>query len=132
LGLTWGALKTCEPDRIYIMRLAEALDQFKPAGPGDVAMILAFTGLRWEEAVAVPIENVDLDGQWINVDRTASESGGTPEYPSRPKDPGRRTSRRHSRRRLSRASRLTQAERPPGIGLPGSHAIGDRPWLYKP
>jgi integrase len=42
----------------------------------DVAMVLAFTGLRWEEAVAVPIENVDLNGQWINVDRTASESGG--------------------------------------------------------
>jgi len=39
-------------------------------------MVLAFTGLRWEEAVAVPIENVDLDGQWITVDRTASESGG--------------------------------------------------------
>jgi integrase len=37
---------------------------------------MAFTGLRWEEAVAVPIENVDLDGQWITVDRPASESGG--------------------------------------------------------
>ena len=54
----------------------EALhDYFKP-GLGDMAMVLAFTGLRWEEAVAVPIENVDLDGQWITVDRTASESGG--------------------------------------------------------
>ena len=58
-----------------MLRLAEALDHFKP-GLGDVAMVLAFTGLRWEEAVAVPIENVDLDGQWITVDRTASESGG--------------------------------------------------------
>jgi integrase len=48
---------------------------FKP-GLGDVAMVLAFTGLRWEEAVAVPIENVHLDGQWITVDQTASESGG--------------------------------------------------------
>ena len=57
------------------MRLAEALDYFK-RGLGDVAMLMAFTGLRWEEAVAVPIENVDLDGQWITVDRTASESGG--------------------------------------------------------
>jgi hypothetical protein len=27
-------------------------------------------------AVAVPIDNADLDGQWITVDRTASESGG--------------------------------------------------------
>jgi hypothetical protein len=25
---------------------------------------------------AVPVDNVDLDGQWITVDRTASESGG--------------------------------------------------------
>ena len=58
-----------------MLRLAEALDHFKP-GLGDVATVLAFTGLRWEEAVAVPVENVDLDGQWITVDRTASESGG--------------------------------------------------------
>ena len=57
------------------MRLAEALDHFKP-GLGDVAMLMAFTGLRWEEAVAVPIDHVDLKGQWITVDRTASESGG--------------------------------------------------------
>jgi integrase len=58
-----------------VLRLAEALDRFK-LGLGDVAMVLAFTGLRWEEAVAVPIENVDLEGQRVTVDRTASESGG--------------------------------------------------------
>ena len=52
-----------------------ALDQFKP-GLGDVAIVLAFTGLRWEEAVAVPIGNVNMDGQSITIDRTASESGG--------------------------------------------------------
>jgi integrase len=63
------------PSIPQVLRLVEALDHFKP-GLGDVAMILAFTGLRWEEAVAVPVENVDLDGQWITVDRTASESGG--------------------------------------------------------
>jgi integrase len=39
-------------------------------------MVLAFTGLRWEEAVAVPIDNVSLDGQCMKIDRTASESGG--------------------------------------------------------
>ena len=55
--------------------LAEALDQFKP-GLGDVAMVLAFTGLRWEEAVAVPIASVSLVGQSMIIDRTASESGG--------------------------------------------------------
>jgi len=37
---------------------------------------LAFTGLRWEEAVAVPIGNVILDSQSMRIDRTASESGG--------------------------------------------------------
>jgi integrase len=63
------------PSIPQVLRLAEALDHFKP-GLGDVAMVMAFTGLRWEEAVAVPAGNVDLDGQWITVDRTASESGG--------------------------------------------------------
>jgi len=37
---------------------------------------LAFTGLRWEEAVAVPIGNLSLTEQSIYIDRTASESGG--------------------------------------------------------
>ncbi len=63
------------PSIPQVLRLAAALDHFKP-GLGDIAIVLAFTGLRWEEAVAVPIENVDLDGQRITVDRTASESGG--------------------------------------------------------
>src|SRR5262249_23527075 len=34
------------------------------------------TGLRWEEAVAVPIGHVNLIEQSIYIDRTASESGG--------------------------------------------------------
>jgi integrase len=74
----WGAStrrRVLIPSIPQVLRLTEALDHFKP-GLGDVAMVLAFTGLRWEEAVAVPIENVDLEGQWITVDRTASESGG--------------------------------------------------------
>jgi len=56
-------------------RAARRLDKFKP-GLGDVAMVLAFTGLRWEEAVAVPAANVDLETQSMLIDRTASESGG--------------------------------------------------------
>jgi hypothetical protein len=32
----------------------DALDHFEP-GLGDVATLMAFTGLRWEKAVAVPI-----------------------------------------------------------------------------
>lgn len=74
----WGSpvrRRVLIPSIPQVLRLAEALDHFKP-GLGDVAVVLAFTGLRWEEAVAVPIENVDLDAQLITVDRTASESGG--------------------------------------------------------
>jgi integrase len=74
----WGSStrrRVLIPSIPQVLRPADALDHFKP-GLGDVAIVLAFTGLRWEEAVAVPIENVDLDGQWITVDRTASESGG--------------------------------------------------------
>jgi integrase len=74
----WGSSvrrRVLIPSIPQVLRLAEALDHFKP-GLGDVSMVMAFTGLRWEEAVAVPVENVDLDGQWITVDRTASESGG--------------------------------------------------------
>src|SRR5215472_14231175 len=63
------------PSIPQVLRLAEAVDHFKP-GLGDVAMVLAFSGLRWEEAVAVLAENVDLDGQCMTIDRTASESGG--------------------------------------------------------
>jgi integrase len=63
------------PSIPQVLRLAEALDKFKP-GLGDVAMVLAFTGLRWEEAVAVPAANVDLESQSMLIDRTASESGG--------------------------------------------------------
>jgi integrase len=63
------------PSIPQVLRLAAALDHFKP-GLGDVAMVLAFTGLRWEEAAAVPVSNVNLNAQWMIIDRTASESGG--------------------------------------------------------
>ena len=74
----WGGSmrrKVIIPSIPQVLRLAAALDHFKP-GLGDVAMVLAFTGLRWEEAVAVLIESVDLEHQSITVERTASESGG--------------------------------------------------------
>jgi hypothetical protein len=45
-------------------------------GLGDVAIVQAFTGLRWEEAVAIPIGSVSIDEQSMIIDRTASESGG--------------------------------------------------------
>jgi integrase len=74
----WGASlrrRVVIPSIPQVLRLAAALDNFKP-GLGDVAIVLAFTGLRWEEIVAVPAGNVDLDGQTMRIDRTASESGG--------------------------------------------------------
>jgi integrase len=74
----WGGSvrrKALIPSIPQVLRLAEALDKFKP-GLGDVAMVLAFTGLRWEEAVAVPATSVDLESQSMLIDRTASESGG--------------------------------------------------------
>ena len=43
-----------------VLRLAHALDVFN-TGLGDVAVVLAFTGLRWEEVVA-SIGNVSLTG----------------------------------------------------------------------
>ena len=42
----------------------------------NAAIVLAFTGFRWEEAVAVLASSVDVDNQSIIVERTASESGG--------------------------------------------------------
>jgi integrase len=74
----WGGSlrrKVIIPSIPQVLRLARALDHFKP-GLGDVAMVLAFTGLRWEEAVAVLVGSVNLDGQCITIERTASESGG--------------------------------------------------------
>jgi integrase len=63
------------PSIPQVLRLAAALDHFK-SGLGDIATVLAFTGLRWEEAVAVLIDSVNLDGHSMTIDRTASESGG--------------------------------------------------------
>jgi integrase len=74
----WGSSvrrRVIIPSIPQVLRLAEALDHFKP-GLGDVAIVLAFTGLRWEEAVAVLIDSVNVDSQSMIIDRTASESGG--------------------------------------------------------
>jgi integrase len=73
----WGGSvrRVIIPSIPQVLRIADALDRFKP-GLGDVTMVLAFTGLRWEEAVAVPIGSVILDSQSMRIDRTASESGG--------------------------------------------------------
>ena len=74
----WGASlrrRVIVPSIPQVLRQAEALDRFKP-GLGDVCMVLAFTGLRWEELVAVPFDQVDVEAQCMTIDRTASESGG--------------------------------------------------------
>jgi hypothetical protein len=62
------ASRRCSGSRRHSITSSRAL--------GDVAIVLAFTGLRWEEAVAVLITSVNLGGQSMVIDRTASESGG--------------------------------------------------------
>jgi hypothetical protein len=62
------------PSGPHAQRVCGGRGGAKRRRPDDVVSLMAFTSLRQEEAVAVPVENVDLDGQWITVDRTASES----------------------------------------------------------
>ena len=74
----WGSTmrrRVLIPSIPQVMRLVQALDVFKP-GLGDIAEVLAFTGLRWEEFVEVEANEIDLDAQLIPINRTASESGG--------------------------------------------------------
>ncbi len=96
------------PSIPQVLRLAAALDTFKP-GLGDVAMLLAFTGLRWEEAVAVPIGNVNLAAQSMWIDRTASESGG------------RRDIRDDLKTRAAERTAMI-----PDIAMPAVHRLADR------
>lgn len=91
-----------------VMRLAAALDHFKP-GLGDVAIVLAFTGLRWEEAVAVLVTSVDVAAQSIGVSRTASESGG-----------------RRDVRDGMKTSAAFQTVMIPDIAMPAVHRLIDR------
>lgn len=74
----WGVTlrrKVLVPSIPQVVRLAEALDHFKP-GLGDIAKLIAFVGPRWEEVVAILADEVDLEGQLIPIHLTASESGG--------------------------------------------------------
>ena len=86
----WGSSvrrRVLIPSIPQVMRLAEALDHFKP-GLGDVAMVLAFTGLRWEEAVAVPIENVasTASGSW-STGPPANQAGAVISAPTSRRGP---------------------------------------------
>jgi integrase len=70
-------------------RLAQALDEVWPLprwgadlkgpngeGRGDVIRLAAYTGMRWEELAALKSEAVDLRYRTIEVQDTATESGG--------------------------------------------------------
>jgi integrase len=46
------------------------------SGTGDIVRLLAYTGMRWEEAAAVQLHRVDLRHQRIVVAATASEGSG--------------------------------------------------------
>ncbi len=78
LRIGWGGSvrrRVVIPSIPQVLRLAAAVDHFKP-GLGDVAIVPAFTGLPWEQAVAVPVESVSTGSQSVIIDRKASESGG--------------------------------------------------------
>jgi integrase len=63
------------PSLPLVERQAEVMEGCQ-AGLGDVVRLLAYTGMRWEEAVAVPLDLVNLVDQTIVVAWTASEGGG--------------------------------------------------------
>lgn len=63
------------PSLPMVERQAETMESYQ-AGLGDIVRTLAYTGMRWEEAVAVPLDLVNLTEQTLVVAFTASEGGG--------------------------------------------------------
>lgn len=61
--------------------LAEACEDRKP-GAGAVVFFLAWSGLRWGEAVALRWENVDIDRRRVEVAASATEVSGRLEWGS--------------------------------------------------
>jgi integrase len=49
-------------------------------GAGSVVFILAWSGLRWGEAVALRWENVDIDRRRVEVKASATEVSGRLEW----------------------------------------------------
>lgn len=95
LGLptTWGTdtsdRRILVPHLGEVERLAQALDQAWPLphwardlcgpggeGRGDIVRLLAFSGMRWEELAAMPVELVHRAEKLMGVRYTATESGG--------------------------------------------------------
>jgi integrase len=58
-----------------VQRLAEAASAQRP-GAGTLIMVLAYTGLRWGEAVALQVSAVDPLRRRIHVTESATEIGG--------------------------------------------------------
>lgn len=63
------------PSLPMVERQAELFESIR-AGSGDIVRLLAYTGMRWEEAAAVRLHRVDLRRQRIVVAATASEGSG--------------------------------------------------------
>lgn len=63
------------PSLPLVERQAEVMESFQ-SGLGDVVRLIAYTGMRWEEAMAVPLDLVNVEEQTIVVAFTASEGGG--------------------------------------------------------
>lgn len=61
------------PNQVEV--LAEACER-RQLGAGDLVRFLAWSGLRWGEAVALRWENVSVDRRRVRVRRSATEVGG--------------------------------------------------------
>ncbi|GAA6527478.1 hypothetical protein IDVR_32760 [Intrasporangium sp. DVR] len=62
-------------ERILTMAEVEALAD-RMGSEGDLVRVLAFLGLRWSEAVALRVSDVDLDRRRVRVIERATEAGG--------------------------------------------------------
>lgn len=63
------------PSLPTVERQAELFEAIR-AGSGDIVRLLAYTGMRWEEAAAVQLHRVDVRHQRIVIAATASEGSG--------------------------------------------------------
>ena len=79
LSTSWGGQSeeraAIVPSMKDVFRLAASIGQ-QSAGYGSIVELIAFTGLRWEEISALPVNNVSWDDMRVHVEWSASFSGG--------------------------------------------------------
>lgn len=75
---SWGGARDrlVVPSYPDVVALSEAFTAAGQPVMADLVLVLAFTGLRFEEAAALTRADVDLDRAAIRVDKVNTESGG--------------------------------------------------------